>query len=118
MIKCYYFGCKSKLEIGHYLFTNDGNGRYLQHLEGGFRVDSLDGMIKAGEQSKATYFNLCGWSFITMGDYSADGRSASNASFMAQGKFSFEELLELARKVWPKKVKRIEDAASITLIRY
>lgn len=123
-MKVLYFGCKSKDEKGHFCWLYPNlTTTYRDRIEATsvlpFRADILDGGLLKNAyspQSKAILSRIGNWTIISMGDYSADGRGASNASFVAEGNHTLLEMIAIAHKYFPEQAKRIEAAAPITAL--
>lgn len=47
-----------------------------------------------------------GWTLISFYDRSVDSRPGSNSSFLAEGNFTFEEMLGIAREYFPRVMSR------------
>lgn len=101
----YYFGC---IRVhGHYLYHPDG--RMLTYKDNKIHPwgDAIDGGIfqgskKAWEEGLVHYQSKDGWSGISFADYSIDNRKASHSTFVVEGNFNAEELLNMAKEQWPQ----------------
>jgi hypothetical protein len=67
-------------------------------------------------QSVAVVRQDRGWTVLAMWDRSGDCRHGSNSAFFAPGHLTGEEVLALARELFPEVVARIERAAPIRII--
>lgn len=107
----YFFG-KLK-EPGHYLYGPDRRQVFLSGKSVlPFREGILDGgLLPTNEQIQGkTFLSIInGWTIVSMWDRSGDHRGASNSSFLAEGIMTREELMALARQVFPDIVERIEN---------
>ena len=113
-----YFGCWSKENKGHYAWLYpDKICTYRDDVRGilPFKAFILDSLLKdtSSPQSRAQLSHIGNWTVITMGDYSADSRGGSTASFVAEGKYNLNEMVELAYKFFPEQITRIEAVAKI-----
>lgn len=111
--KMYYFGPWDK--AGHYVF--DERGRHVPHTEEcqipwgheGQNV-GIDGVLQPGcVAGKSQYTRSCpevegeallhhkdGWTALSFWDRSVDRRPACNSTYMAQGIFTFEQMVGMA----------------------
>lgn len=117
-MKTYYFGCKNKNDLGHYLFDPTSYRHYRDKVTP-WEPNELDTGLapKTAEyqqQSAAKLHVKDGWTAIGMWDRSADKRYASNAAFVAEGEHSFEEMVRLFAEHFPEQHARIAAAAPIT----
>ena len=58
---------------------------------------------------------VSGWTIVAWWDRSEDKRGGCNANFLAEGRFGFATMIDLARKVFPREMRRMEAAYPITL---
>ena len=106
-MKVYYFGCFD--EVGHYLYYPDGRSVYERDATP-WSWPAIDGSLAPeGQQVQglALLHKKDGWTAIAFWDRTFDSRGNSNSAFLAEGDFTFEEMLELAKKYFPAQVKRI-----------
>lgn len=54
-----------------------------------------------------------GWTVLAIWDRTVDKRPGCNSNFVARGEFTFDEMVELAKRHFPTIWKRITDAASV-----
>lgn len=130
MIK-FYFGCVDT--AGHYLWkptqwgprrafaTSDPASEYTPWGRDGA---GLDGMLAPHENRRCQYLKngfgcQCsqtqgitavhhkdGWTAISFWDRSVDKRGGCNSTFLAEGEFNFEEMVELAKVNFPTVMAR------------
>lgn len=107
-MKAYFFGCSNR-EKGHYLYdTNfskvDDRKTSLpfkpSYLDGGFLQNILD------VPGNARLFYIAGWTVLTFWDRSGDGRGNSNSSFVFNGIYNFDKMMQLALQIFPSIVNR------------
>jgi hypothetical protein len=106
-MKVYYFGCFD--DVGHHLHDSDGCTISDRNATP-WSWPEVDGSLAPeGEQfqSLALLHKKEGWTAIAFWDRTLDTRGNSNSAFFAEGDFTFEEMLELAKKYFPAQVKRI-----------
>lgn len=114
---------------GHFLYKPDGNGARHSQLPTELRdIESLagdpdkikrydDGVHgkktvpfwdeKDQEQGRARLHLIAGWTVLAFWDRSGDRRGGSNSAFLAEGKFTFDEMCALARQHFPSVWTRI-----------
>lgn len=66
-------------------------------------------------QGRAFIHYVDGWTIVAWWDRSEDKRGGCNANFLAEGRFGFATMLDIARKVFPREMRRMEAAYPITL---
>ena len=112
----FYFGPWDR--AGHFLVDENGNGIYgsdrgtLPWVQG-----QMDGALQphfrdcaknnsyrdrfcncsSGEQGVALVHHKGGWTAMAFWDRSVDNRGASNSVYLAEGIFTFDEMVELAK---------------------
>lgn len=64
-------------------------------------------------QGVAWLHHVEGWTVVAWWDRSEDDRHGSNAVFLAPGEHAFGEMLDLARKAFPREMERMERAYAI-----
>jgi hypothetical protein len=96
-VRSYYFGCVG--DVGHYMHTPDleSDWDFLRHNPWGVEID--DGF--KGLQHKE------GWTALAMVDYTVDSRPGSNSVFLAEGTYSLNEMIEIAKRDFPSISERI-----------
>lgn len=102
----FFFGCIDK--PGHCLWEPpDHSTNFRIHaLPWGREID--DGLVpKFGGQDWAAIHHKDGWTAVSFRDYSVDTRPGSNGSFIADGEFTFEEMMKRAEREFPAVFKRI-----------
>jgi hypothetical protein len=109
--KVFYFGCMNV--PGHYLYGQDGHSvpHYRASAILPFRYEILDGGLlpQNGQQvqSEKHLAIINGWTIVSMWDRTGDSRAGSNSSFIAEGIRTREEVLDIAKLVFPNIVNRI-----------
>jgi hypothetical protein len=113
----YYFGCVHR--PGHYFFDinlttiwEDNNlipwkeidGKLAPHKEG--CTEKYHCKCMSSEEGISTIHHKDGWTALSFWDRSVDERPASNSAFFAEGTFTFEKMLELAKTNFPDIVGR------------
>jgi hypothetical protein len=108
-MKMYYFGCVGK--SGHYMFQPSDSYPKQDHTftrdnPWGYQVDS--GLCPSGPQveGRAMIHHKDGWTALSFWDRSVDRRSGSNSNFLAEGTFTFAEMVEFAKERFPKIMAR------------
>lgn len=119
-MECYYFGCESKAESGHYLFAPGMRSVNTKALprDWPFEYGELDGKYAAQGRRKdhegiARLVHVRGWTVLAMWDRSADSRHNSNAAFAARGEREYAEMVGLAATHFPAVWKRINDRKAV-----
>lgn len=110
--KMFYFGPWER--AGHFLWREDGYRASWQEeqalpwahgidgvLQPGCRQDPRDGRWNhrgaAEVQGEALVHHKDGWTALSFWDRSVDTRGACNSTYFAEGTFTFEEIVEMAR---------------------
>ncbi len=101
-MKMLYCGCHRG--SGHYLWTE-----HEQRLLWRDTVDtqpwgaSIDGTLylRAVANGVAKHTQFAGWTALSWPDNSIDGRPGSHSTFVAEGTFTAEEMLTMARSRFP-----------------
>ena len=125
---------------GHFLFEPDGRtiSMYapiapgLSNLDGYFAGDLTkvtrwgDGIFgkrtiphwdtKDEEQGAARLHFVDGWTVLSFWDRSGDSRGGCSSTFLAEGRHSFQQMVELAREHFPHIWQRITDAFTVRLV--
>ncbi len=111
----FYFGCHQR--PGHFFWTNRMNRVSIADGPIGPWGYDVDGKLSPshGEQSVAAVHHKNGWTALAMNDRSQDSRPNSHSVFLSEGNLTFEQMLDIARRKFPKIVHRIELAAPIVL---
>lgn len=109
--KMFYFGPLK--ESGHFLFGD--NGWALDHDErekSPWQAHEIDGILQPGcfidrwggwrhegpqTEGEALVHHKNGWTALSFWDRTVDDRHGCNSTFMAEGTFTFEEMVELAK---------------------
>lgn len=115
MTPLYYFGVGPTGIAGHYWHRSDGN-RFIA-LRSAFPWRDIDQMFaphtRAPHERKlyvgrVTLFK--GWSVLAWWDTSGDNRPGSNSALVAEGRFSFDEMVAAGREQYPWVFDRIKPA--------
>ena len=106
-MKFYYFGCIGC--AGHYLWDIDERWvatHWKEATPWGYDLDSK--LCIEGQQTEgiATLNHKDGWTAISFWDRSVDGRNGCNSTFIAEGTFSFTEMMGFAKQYYPKILDR------------
>lgn len=98
-MRVYYFGCMR--EPGHYMFTPDliDDREFARRNPWGYGIDGL--------YKKERLSHKDGWTAWGRADYTVDSRSGSHSTFLAEGIFTEEEMIGLAKHFFPSIAKRI-----------
>lgn len=111
--QCYYFGVWQKGGAGHYLYEPTGRTTYLTASIVPFRLSILDGgLIPSNEypaQSKYYLNVINGWTIVSFHDYTGDSRPGSNSSFIVEGVHDLDNVLKIAKEVFPTVYSRCID---------
>lgn len=104
----YYFGCNHG--YGHGLITHpQRNGVQYDELPW-WKNEGIDGTLChqgiAQEEGIAKLHHKYGWTALAFWDRSIDHRRGSNSVFLAEGTFTFEEMLSKIESFFPKILKR------------
>lgn len=108
--KIFYFGCV--VQTGHYL--HDAGLRQVHHAEliFPFRWQTLDGGLlprNGPQQHGETYLAIInGWTIVSLWDQSVDSGLNSKSAFIVEGIHTREEVMKMARLVFPRITQRIE----------
>jgi hypothetical protein len=111
-MKVYYFGCL--YEPGHYLWENMHmrNSELFRQQPWGPRLDgyihgsTVRDMTLYIPEGRAWLHHLNGWTLLSFWDHSVDTRPGSNSAFIAEGTFTFDEMVMAAKAHWPEVWKR------------
>jgi hypothetical protein len=99
--KMFYFGPWD--EPGHYLFHEGGLSVFRREGLGDFpwheHGRDIDGELQPKERAQgvALLHHKDGWTALSFWDQSVDTRPGSNSNYFAEGTFTFEEMVEMAR---------------------
>lgn len=119
-VEMYYFGCRSKERGGHYLWQpgwsevwhDDWRGykpkglhlrNFPRTLDGRWAPMDLQGSQRQGLCAMSSFV---GWTVVSWWDRSADSRGGCNSILIAQGRYSFNAMLSMARERWPGLLER------------
>jgi hypothetical protein len=107
-MRIYYFGCAG--EPGHYLWEPGLHGTSRFKNPWGNQIDT--GLCPKGTgyevEGEAALHKKDGFTAISFWDRSGDSRHQSNSSFIAQGDFTFGQMLELAKQHFPQIMARFK----------
>jgi hypothetical protein len=116
-VKTYFFGVWGK-HPGHGIHKVGGG--YYRGEDLPFPYERLDGFNKNREQGKALLMKFAAlnktWTIISFSDYTGDSRPGSNAAFIAEGYFFFNEMIEFFKTSFPDQYNRITKETPITLM--
>lgn len=106
-MKVLYFGCVN--QAGHYLWLPGPVSAYREKTPWGPEGWSLDGTIapKGQPVRVAAIQHKDGWTAMGFWDKSVDERPGSNSVFIADGDYTFEEMLSHAKTYFPEIMDRI-----------
>jgi hypothetical protein len=108
--KMYYFGPWNS--PGHHYYTEDGGAVYLQEERTiPWQPHQIDGKLQPGcyfergrwwhkgteKQGQALLHHKEGWTAISFWDRSVDARGGCNSTYVAEGEFTFEQMVEMAK---------------------
>jgi hypothetical protein len=111
-VTIYYYGCIDR--VGHNLFAPDGKTFGCNRRPEGcpFSGSRLDGSYamrtKEQPQGVALWHHIQGWSIISFWDRSVDPRGGSSSTFVAEGLYTFDEMVEKAKLAFPQVWKRFK----------
>lgn len=107
----YFFGVMDR--IGHYFYPRWPGVRGCPW--GDVHVDTL--LCRKGEQTEglARIHHKDGWTAVGYWDRTGDSRYFSNSNFVAEGTFTFEQMMEMARRHFPDVIRRAEGKFEIRL---
>jgi len=122
----YYFGC---IEIpGHYLScdwfpmlairireTDWPFGEYGWKLDGNFAPPGPQ-IQSAAKLTNIVTHTEDWWTVLGMWDRTVDNRAHSNSNFIERGKWTFDQMVEIAKRKFPAIWERINKAAVVTLV--
>lgn len=112
-MKTYFFGVIDARKKGHFLY--DSNEQQVWDKQRvnqiPFNYVILDGglLVQPEEQCRLHLAQINGWTVLGMWDRTADKRGACNASFIAEGLFTIEEMEEIAKSTFPNQWNRIQN---------
>ncbi len=108
-MKIFYFGCNT--EPGHYMWApglgyNREARDFTYGSPWGHKID--DGLCPKGPEIEghALIHNKNGWTAISFWDRSVDKRGKCNSNFLAEGAFTFDEMITHAKKYFPEIMAR------------
>lgn len=112
--KVYYFGCIDR--PGHYMHSPGpyslekarADYRFMDTNPWGNKIDC--GLCPPGDETegRALVHHKDGWTALSFWDRSIDRRGKCNSNFLAEGTFTFAEMVELARRHFPKVMARFQ----------
>ncbi len=118
-VKMYYFGCVER--AGHFLWDKSLSGRSLSSekepsLPWNPDRGEVDGVLQhhsdeckkraycgcgSSTEGKALVHHKNGWTALSFWDRSVDSRGGCNSTFFAQGDFTFDDMVQLAKVNFP-----------------
>jgi len=107
-VKVFYFGCNRY--AGHYMHRVGMiiDWEFMQRNPWGTSIDG--GLCPLNDpaevEGRALVHHKDGWTALSFWDRSIDKRSACNSAFLAEGKFTFDEMLTIAREHFPMVMQR------------
>ncbi len=120
MNQLFYFGCWGS-QIGHYLFRESGATAYEDQKKQPFRY--LDATHCPGgckdpkqDQGDAAIVHQDGWTYVSLWDRTVDHRGNSNSGFLAEGQYSFDEMMAAAWTRYPDVMNRLALAGGVRLV--
>lgn len=110
MIQVFFFGVKSPSEKGHFLYA-EGMLAVYGSPPLPFKFQILDGSFlqQPETQGRLHLAIINGWTILGMWDRTGDPRMGSNASFVAQGVHTIEEMKVIAQDAFPAIWNRIHN---------
>jgi hypothetical protein len=114
MATVYYFGCIDT--TGHYMHPSTPaqtleERRAVSELiyTNPWRANIDSGLCPVGPEIEglAVLRQKDGWTVLSFWDRSVDHRGKSNSNFLAQGIFTFDEMIGLAQEHFPQVMKRL-----------
>jgi hypothetical protein len=123
-IEVYYFGCID--QSGHYM--NSSTGRQISYRDVGPWTKDIDSGLCPGDRSRhspdvsraqqieghAALHHKDGWSALSFWDRSVDTRYGCNSNFLAEGTFSFTDMVALAKAKFPNVWNRFKFSVTLT----
>ncbi len=112
--RTYFFGVISASHKGHFLYDKNGNAVWNEVGTGiPFRYTILDGGLlpphQPETQGRPHLAVINGWTVLGMWDRTADSRGACNASFIAEGVHTLEEMKTIAARDFPALWARVQN---------
>lgn len=109
-----YFGCVG--QVGHYLYMPGDRGPVQPHGMESRRLAWASicdgGLMDANREEQvegaATWSHVKGYSIVSFWDRSVDSRFASSSSFLVYGVVSFDQVLDISRKMFPTIFERFK----------
>lgn len=116
--RMFYFGPWDR--PGHYLFREGGRD-YYREWEAVIPWDGIDGVLQPGcreehghwvhraaqVEGEALLHHKDGWTAISFWDRSVDTRGACNSTYFAEGLFTFDQMVEMARARFSERWNRM-----------
>lgn len=107
-----FYGCtkgidESHREAGHYMYEPGPTSAFRAETPWGKYPDGTLAPEGGQHQGLALLHKKDGWTAIGFWDRTGDSRGNSNSNFFAEGDFTFDEMVELAKKHFPAIMKRI-----------
>ena len=99
----YYFGCHR--DAGHHMWRPGMDSMSMRAAAEmqpwGYNIDSGLCPKKTRRQGVAVRHFKDGWTAIAFWDNTIDDRPGSHSTFLVEGQFSFEQMVEMAREQYP-----------------
>ena len=136
-IECYYFGVWG--QPGHYTYNRNRQGinpsttpgevptflapssldqRFCRNPGGQYVGDEPEGLVYLHiVEPKDVPFDAQKWTVIAFNDRSGESRPGSNSAFIANGVYSFRDMINIARVQYPTLWKRMTDKFELQDIR-
>ncbi len=112
-MRFYYFGCID--QPGHQMWSPETPQNLLERRAlsdlvrtnpWGLRIDTCL-CPGGGVQGQAMLHHRAGWTALSFWDRSVDHRPGSNSTFLAEGLYSFEQMIEMAKSYFPQVMGRL-----------
>lgn len=107
-VKVFYFGCIGG--AGHYMHAANGSTdwKFMESNPWGKHIDT--GLCPAGPEieGQSLIHHKDGWTALSFWDRSVDKRGKCNSSFLAEGDFDFEQMVQLAKEHFPSVMARFK----------
>lgn len=101
----YYFGPLN--DTGHYAYREDGSKvdshTWVAMCPWGFQVDGGIQPKGSQEEGVAAIVHKDGWTALTFWDRTIDTRPGSHSTYLAEGTFTFEQMVEMAKSKWARR---------------
>lgn len=105
----YYYG--PLRQTGHYFFSDDGCSRHAAVDETPWRYEVDGGLAPngpSGPEGIALLHKKDGWTAISFWDRTVDTRPGSCSTYLAEGDFTFEQMVEMAKTRFAERWNRMK----------